>query len=241
MPDRMEINLTGTTFTDEIHQNLGASAFKLSDFNGYPDDIDDRGHDLFIQQDLVIRDAAAGGGNLLVEGTDYDLSNEDTDLSARVTAAVGSDRNVYSTITITNAAYQAVTLYFSGKYVADANSAEDYNYHKNRPQECNSFDNPKMEVAQRGTSFAAASDGDYTLDRYYYVKKTTGAVHTITQDSDTPSDDFNYSLKVDCTTADAAVAARNEHGCAAAAGALPQLLSLLVFLKRQQRQRQRWQ
>ncbi len=107
MKPRMTITLTGTTFTDMELSDVGSSAFTLD-------------HDWFTKQDLVIRTAAAGGGTLLTDGTDYTLGTEDTDLSARVTAAVGSGRNVYHTITVTNASYQTGDLYFSGKYVADS-------------------------------------------------------------------------------------------------------------------------
>jgi hypothetical protein len=70
----------------------------------------------------------------------------------------------------------------------------------------NAVINGDMRIAQRGTSFAAIAHAAYSLDRYQYVKTGT-VVHTITQDSDTPSDQFGYSLKLDCTTADASVAA----------------------------------
>jgi hypothetical protein len=103
----MTITLTGTTFTDTLLADVGSSVFTLD-------------HDWFTKQDLVIRTAAAGGGTLLVEGTDFTLGTEDTDLSARVTAAVGSGRNVFHTIAIINAAYETGDLYFSGKYIADS-------------------------------------------------------------------------------------------------------------------------
>ncbi len=107
---KMNIALLGVTFTDYPLSNVGSTAFQLE-------------HDWFTRQDLAIRTAASGGGTLLVEGTDYTLSVEDTGLSSRVTAAVGSGRNVMSTITVINATYQATALYFSGKYIADSNDA----------------------------------------------------------------------------------------------------------------------
>lgn len=69
-----------------------------------------------------------------------------------------------------------------------------------------------MNFWQRGTSFAAAATGQYSADRFMYVKATTGAAHTLSQSSDVPtlaeaSAQASYSLLVDCTTADAAVAA----------------------------------
>lgn len=109
---KMNLTLAGTTFTDYLLTNVGSGAFRLE-------------HDYFTKQDLVIRTAPSGGGTLLVEDTDYTLGSEDTYLSAQVTAAVGSGRNVFLTVTIINASYQTGNLYFSGKYVADAVEAGD--------------------------------------------------------------------------------------------------------------------
>jgi hypothetical protein len=114
MSARMDLVLLGDVFTDELHADVGAGTFQLL-------------HDWFIGQELVIRDAPAGGGNLLVEGVDYTLATESLDLSARVTDAVGAGRNVYKLIAVINVAYQAGDLYFSGKYVADSVQVEDFN------------------------------------------------------------------------------------------------------------------
>ncbi len=110
MPAKMDINLTGATFTDELHSDVGAAAFEID-------------HDFFTQSDLVIRTAAAGGGTLLVEGVgdDYVLSEEDTFLSG------ATSETVYRNITIVNVTYETGDLYFSGKYIADANEAADWN------------------------------------------------------------------------------------------------------------------
>jgi hypothetical protein len=64
--------------------------------------------------------------------------------------------------------------------------------------------NGAMQVAQRGTSFAAIGNGDYSLDRWQFTESSIGA-YTITQDSSAP-DGFANSLKIDCTTADASPA-----------------------------------
>jgi len=61
--------------------------------------------------------------------------------------------------------------------------------------------NGAMKVAQRGTSFAAIGNGDYSLDRFRIQNNGIGA-YTVTQDS-TGADGFANSLKIDCTTADA--------------------------------------
>lgn len=65
--------------------------------------------------------------------------------------------------------------------------------------------NGDMRISQRGTSFAAVATNEYTIDKWVYGT-TSSAVHTISQGSD-PSNQFPYSLKLDCTTADASVAA----------------------------------
>lgn len=106
---KINLNLSGTSFTDELHVDVGAATFTLN-------------HDWFMNdtgEELIIRTSSGGGGTLLVEDTDYTISNQDTYLSTE--AAV----NVYSTVQITNAAYQTGNLYFSGKYVADSVNAED--------------------------------------------------------------------------------------------------------------------
>jgi hypothetical protein len=68
--------------------------------------------------------------------------------------------------------------------------------------------NGNMAVAQRGTSFAAIGDGEYTLDRFE-TNKAMDAVATITQETLTSgnayADGFKNAFKVDVTTADASL------------------------------------
>ncbi|TJZ62490.1 hypothetical protein [Chitiniphilus eburneus] len=67
--------------------------------------------------------------------------------------------------------------------------------------------NGDMVIAQRGTSFAAVTNGKYTLDRWRAGAATTGAV-TIAQVADAPSDaEFQYSLRATVATADTSIAA----------------------------------
>ena len=67
--------------------------------------------------------------------------------------------------------------------------------------------NGKMDIAQRGTSFAAIADNSYSLDRYK-TEYITSAVTTISQQADVPSsNEFQNSLRVAVTTADASIAA----------------------------------
>lgn len=82
---------------------------------------------------------------------------------------------------------------------------EDYIEFSNK----NAIINGDFNIWQRGTSFAAVANGDYTADRIIYIK--SGAmVHTITQSADVPTVAeagrlFNYSMKIDCTTVDASI------------------------------------
>ncbi len=72
--------------------------------------------------------------------------------------------------------------------------------------------NGDFNIWQRGTSFATVTGGDtYTADRFTYGE-VGDAVVTITRDSDVPTQTesghlSNYSLKIDVTTIDGAVAA----------------------------------
>ena len=68
--------------------------------------------------------------------------------------------------------------------------------------------NGDMQIAQRSTSVASLTTGGYiTLDRWYFDINSFGT-WTMSQSTDTPTGQgFANSLKVDCTTADAAPAA----------------------------------
>lgn len=75
----------------------------------------------------------------------------------------------------------------------------------------NAIINGALDVWQRGTSFAAAASGQYTADRFAYSASHDGAV-TISRSTDVPTVAqagvlANFSLLVDCTTADASIAA----------------------------------
>jgi hypothetical protein len=65
--------------------------------------------------------------------------------------------------------------------------------------------NGAMVIAQRGTTFSGLSDdgGQYTLDRWRWSENgTMDGAQSVTQDSSAPTG-FNYSLKVQTTTAKA--------------------------------------
>ena len=69
--------------------------------------------------------------------------------------------------------------------------------------------NGAMQVAQRGTSFTGVGNGDnaYYLDRFKFAESgSPDGVYTISQDSNAPNG-FGNSMKIDCTTAESALAA----------------------------------
>lgn len=73
----------------------------------------------------------------------------------------------------------------------------------------NKIRNPKHEIAQRGTSFASYTTGAaYTLDGWQYQGVGNASAVTVSQQADVPAGaEYQYSLRVAVTTADAAVAA----------------------------------
>ncbi len=71
----------------------------------------------------------------------------------------------------------------------------------------NKIINGKMEIAQRGTSFAAIASSSYSLDRWVFGN-TSSAVLTASQQTDVPiGNEFQSSLRFAVTTADSSIAA----------------------------------
>ena len=67
--------------------------------------------------------------------------------------------------------------------------------------------NGRMDIAQRGASFAAVATGTYTLDRFQWQQSGSG-VGAITQQADAPtSNELQSSLRYTVNTADASIAA----------------------------------
>ena len=124
---RYNIDVNLTSVSDELHNSVGAVEFVLTELKESTGT--DAGWDFFTKEDLEIRTAAGGGGTLLAEGAgnDYLLSDEDTSLTTRATAAAGVTKTVYKKIQIINAAYQACDLYFTYEGVACANDNRDKN------------------------------------------------------------------------------------------------------------------
>jgi hypothetical protein len=66
--------------------------------------------------------------------------------------------------------------------------------------------NGGMDIAQRGTSFAAIASASYSMDRWVWGQ--SGAmVCTVSQSTDVPNNTFQSSYKVDVTTVDSSIAA----------------------------------
>jgi hypothetical protein len=81
-----------------------------------------------------------------------------------------------------------------------------------QPFRKNAIINGCMSVWQRTTSYASINNGQYVADRWKYNLGGTTAVHGASRSTDVPSLAlagrlFNYSALLDCTTADAAIAA----------------------------------
>ena len=71
--------------------------------------------------------------------------------------------------------------------------------------------NPKMQVAQRGTSTAGiTTSGFYTVDRFEVTIVSAGT-YTMAQSTTVPSGQgFSNSIKMDCTTADASLSGTDQ-------------------------------
>ena len=66
--------------------------------------------------------------------------------------------------------------------------------------------NGAMQIAQRGTSFAAIANQAFCLDRWRWENNGPSTAATLSQSSESP-DGFGSSLKIDITTADTSIAA----------------------------------
>lgn len=71
----------------------------------------------------------------------------------------------------------------------------------------NDIINGNIDIWQRKTTFTGVADGDYTTDKFGYEKSGTMVHDVIRESTIVPINSLNYSIKVDCTTADVAIAA----------------------------------
>lgn len=116
---RQNRNVNLTTFTDELHSDVGSAAFILADLK------EACGHDYFSGEDLDIWTGAGGTGTNLIVNTHYTLSEENSTYSTLASNAAGSTKTIYLKIQITDATYQTGDLYFSGKYWGDRADTRD--------------------------------------------------------------------------------------------------------------------
>lgn len=96
-------------------------------------------------------------------------------------------------------------------YVYTADSVESDGVNWVKPLANNVLINGNMDVWQDGTSFATIATNVFISDMFQY-QKNGAMVHTVSQSTDVPTEaesgiKSNYSLKLDCTTVDAAIAA----------------------------------
>lgn len=111
---KIEKNIAGTSFLDELHTNVGASPFNIN-------------HDYFWgSTDFEIWTAAGKTGTQLIDGVDYTLSGSGGTKAAVLSTESG--KTVYTTVTIITAGYQTGNLYFNGYYIGDDNKYEDLEY-----------------------------------------------------------------------------------------------------------------
>lgn len=180
----MKINLDLTAaastnlITDEVQTDVGASAFNLN-------------HDFFYGgTELDIWTGSGSTGTQLVEDTDYTLGGINDNLTSR------AGRNVYTTVTVTNATYQTGDLYFTYQATADYVDARDrYRVEREDGQYYDLTSTGTFEVATTDTganSIDLASPGgisatatddinltatNFTVDAVSQFKDTKGTVY----------------------------------------------------------------
>lgn len=107
---KLNADFNGILIEDELQANVGPLEFAL-------------GHDTIMDDGFSIYTGANQTGEELVPGTDYELLNEDTRLSAQTT----DGKRVYTKVRILNEDYQGTNLYVTYKTVGDYAVAEDIN------------------------------------------------------------------------------------------------------------------
>jgi len=171
---RIDKNTDLTVFTDLVYNSVGASAFVMSELKDAVGS--NKGYDTYTYEDIVIRTAAAGGGTFLDKDIDYTCDGKDEDLTTEVTAAKGTTKTIYTTIQITNAAYQGIDLFFSGYTVGDYPVADDIN-------------NITWEYSSKSADYTTTDMPGFTL--YSYTTGTDKKTHTLP----TVGDNDNLELK----------------------------------------------
>lgn len=176
---RIDKNTALTAFTDLVYNSVGASAFVMSELKDAVGS--NKGYDTYTYEDIVIRTAAGGGGTLLDKDTDYTCGGEDEDLTTEVTEAKSTTKTIYTTIQVTNAAYQGIDLYFSGYTVGDYPVADDVN-------------NITWEYSSKSTDYTTTDMPGFTL--YSYTTGSDKKTHTLPTVADNDNLELQF-MKID--------------------------------------------
>jgi hypothetical protein len=158
---------------------------------------------------LPAANAYPAGEELVLSDKSYTVSSDYPIVVSRAGSDTFNDGSTSVSITKRGGVLRLIsdgtskwTILLSGSPALSANSSTVKN----------ALINSEFNIWQRATSFSSVASGTYTADRWRYVKATTGAVHDISRSTDVPTVAqagrlFNYSALIDCTIADAAVAA----------------------------------
>ncbi len=152
------------------------------------------------------------GGQLLLSGNEHALTPGFATLNAG--AGVGACAKLIAAGSYVSVALNGdIDILTVTNLDADINllSSRDVYIQGSKYSRKNAIINGDFNVWQRGTSFAAVASGAYTADRWVYGKLGSSAAHTVSRSTDVPTVAqagrlYNYSILIDCTTADAAVA-----------------------------------
>lgn len=126
---KLNADFNGILIEDELHANVGPSEFTLN-------------HDTIMDDGFTIYTGQNKTGEELVLGTDYELLDEDTRLSAQTDGI-----RVYTKVRILNEDYHGTNLYVTYKTVGDYAVAEDINAAVEKvltPQAKADLTNPEM-------------------------------------------------------------------------------------------------
>lgn len=156
--------------------------------------------------------AAPTSGQILVGNTTTPgWATMGTDATITNTGALTIASNAITTAKINSSAVTTAKIADANVTYAKLDSAASISL-----QRKNLFVNPRFDIWQRGTSFAAVATNAYTADCCKYLKGGT-MVHTVSRDTDVPtvaqaSVLANYSLYFDVTTAQASLTSSDVAG-----------------------------
>ena len=154
MVDKLNKNINGYSISDELHTDVGSASFRLN-------------HDTIVESSFEIWTGASQSGTQLTT-SDYNLVNEDTDLSNE------KSEPIYTEVEITNSTYQTGDLYFTYTTLGDYAEAVDIN---------NLFD---VAIVEHNLNVSSPSNG-------YYVRWDNGLQVCFLSDTRTVDIDISSS------------------------------------------------